>query len=279
MATRVRTRISFGAFANFKNNLQNQIGLNTIITSIKKLISTYNNNFVYIVNSFNLFLQIKYGKDPILIEDKESKTNNITFQPESDTAINYTEMLDKIEQLNKRVDNIEKIMNSGEAAALVTPGIKFYFRDYDINCLDGYNNFGIGIVFNYPITGSLNHIAPIFIENKDENGLCYDFGIDQVSYIANQDTLIYNGMYVERLHNGFRYYVGNNKYFSNDIQVIKGTVVDISLGKVNIFQNILPLKNISRQCGYLELCMRLDGTIEEFDESYKELKNGETLVL
>ena len=55
MATRVRTRISFGAFANFKNNLQNQIGLNTIITSIKKLISTYNNNFAYIVNSFNAF--------------------------------------------------------------------------------------------------------------------------------------------------------------------------------------------------------------------------------
>lgn len=275
MASRVRTRISFGAFANFKNNLQNQIGLNTIITSIKKLISTYNNNFAYIVNSFNLFLQIKYGKDPILIEDKESKTNNITFQPESDTAINYTEMLDKIEQLNKRVDNIEKIMNSGEAAALVTPGITFYFKNPNIGYLGGnwYPNSDIIIQYNY--NGYWGTVNPTTIYNKIPNtDLCYEIGVDFIEQVYSNSIR----RVIQFASCGVRYSLGNNKFYSNDIQVIKGTVNEISLGNFTLYQYYSAgPDNRYIESGSAEIIMRLDGTIEEFDESYKELKNGETI--
>lgn len=105
MATRVRTRISFGAFANLKNNLQNQLGLNTLITNIKKLISTYNNNFAYIVNSFNAFLQFKSNINKYGIFINEEKNDN--YLSSSDTSTDYEEILNRITNIKSRLDVLE----------------------------------------------------------------------------------------------------------------------------------------------------------------------------
>lgn len=98
---RLKSNISFGAFANLKNNVQNQIGLTTLITNLTKVIRTFNFNFAFIVNNFNLFTQVKYNKTDYTLFLKDSANgnsyNNNTIDNVNETIQNIKDRLDLLE--------------------------------------------------------------------------------------------------------------------------------------------------------------------------------------
>lgn len=269
MASRVRTRISFGAFANLKNNMQQQIGLNTLITSIKNIISTFNNNFTYIVNSFNALMQFKYKMDYLVTLDKEKQEKeNITEN------IDIEELLEKLKVIKTRLENLEKVFRDGSYKVLVPARIEFYIKDYVINPIYGVIN--VSNVSNGSIAWNsyrFRNDIPRIIKNINSSKLCYEIGIETMSdgYINNRLAYIFN--------TGIKYNIGNFKFFSTDIKVVKDSITEIELGKIPIYQGYYPGRISSgiADSGYIIVAMRLYG--DENFEGCRELKNGETIKL
>lgn len=280
MASRVRTRISFGAFANLKNNMQQQIGLNTLITSIKNIISTFNNNFTYIVNSFNALMQFKYKMDYLVTLDKEKQEKeNITEN------IDIEELLEKLKVIKTRLENLEKVFRDGsyKVKVLVPARIEFYIKDYRIQPVNGtYNYNGNYLTWNIDQYGK----KLTFIRNINNSKLLYEIGYETMcgvsSYVGGSMSapgFKPGYMLVNLINTGIRYNLGNYKFYSNDIKVIKDSITDIELGTLKLYQGYDPGSNKLgiNENGYMIVAMRLYG--DENFEGCRELKNGETIKL
>lgn len=216
MATRVRTRISFGAFANLKNNLQNQLGLNTLITNIKKLISTYNNNFAYIVNSFNAFLQFKSNINKYGIFINEEKNDN--YLSSSDASTDYEEILNRITNIKSRLD----VLESGNINKnYVDAEIQWYIKDFQ------QTDFNLN-----------SSIAKLYINTIDgKKGISYMIAEKNQKVAAILFGTRYQKCYCVLQTNATDYtYFGitDRNYYTNDVKIISGMTASISFGPVAV---------------------------------------------
>lgn len=279
MASRVRTRISFGAFANLKNNMQQQIGLNTLITSIKNIISTFNNNFTYIVNSFNALMQFKYKMDYLVTLDKEKQEKeNITEN------IDIEELLEKLKVIKTRLENLEKVFRDGSYKVLVPARIEFYIKDYLIQPVNGTYNYKKAYLVWHPQYNYNKKLS--FIKNLNDSKLLYEIGYETMCGVmievgGSMSAPGFRPGYIqgETINTGIRYNLGNYKFYSNEIKVIKNSITDIELGTLKLYQGYDPGSNKLgiNENGYMIVAMRLYG--DENFEGCRELKNGETIKL
>lgn len=254
MATRVRTRISFGAFANFKNNLQNQIGLNTIITSIKKLISTYNNNFAYIVNSFNAFLQFKSDVNKYGIFINAEKNDNYLSFNNSDT--DYEQLINILTNIKARLDFLE----SGDYnQSFVNAEVILYIKGYNIW---NYDKLGEGDKYIGPDGKQLLPIVSVMKKLKAANPLLPFLTATESAYSYAIGSL-YND---QRWFTGIKY----NKYYTDKIKIMSGMTSHIELGPFSMIAST----NIKAEVvGTVTLGLCFSGVKKGvFDSSYKKVE-------
>lgn len=124
----LKTRISFGTFANLRNNEQNQLGLVGLINSLKKIVTTFNNNWTFIVNSFNTLMQVKFdiNKYGMYVTDN---TNS------SQGALDLSSINETLDRLKLKLEILEsKNINDLYDDACIA----FMFKDY-YNTLDNDN--------------------------------------------------------------------------------------------------------------------------------------------
>lgn len=306
MASRFKTRVSFGAFANIRTQLQHNISTNAMYSSMRRLLLILNNNFAYIVNTWNFFVSNNYQTDYKLFtstKNETSDTSDIVYkgdnsaQSESIKSIQW--YLDKIDLLNRRLDNIEKILAAAGAKPKFVPAeIGFYLKDNKTTLYSGtdvllntttqiwnpvfhrWEKSSLYVAINYNVTPR-NYTSTY----DDTTHLCstqlYRLGSDKLPKMQGAS---FDYKYDRRCGiYGYGYKIPTGKYFSNDIQIFEGVQLEFEFPittqlhrcRWSIYQAGGQLDTLA---GTVTLVMVISGRHNGvFDGSYTELKNGVTL--